>query len=356
MRWAVLVAVLIAFSAGMGLAQLTAAPPTLENSLQDDKPPVQKLGVVDLSAPNQPDPKAIRPAGTYVRPQNGVQDVDLDNAWAAYNAAIDKATSAIRDAIDKHRKAARESNDLGAATKYKELLEALEKNGQLPTEEKGLKDHVKAAQESYKDAAGALQESYALVIKKRTQDLSVDESIPLAVQKEKDIVFSDKPTAVGVWRWGKNAMVFNGDGTACEYEPRFNTPPVQGKWDIANGDVQLRLQNGFVVVGKWNGPNRLRATATNSHGAKHTLIAERVVDGHRLWRWFTHEFVESAPNGDFFVNGVLRGQWKGVNNRVLLTWDGHWVDTLILNAASDAMKGRNQNGDVVSAQLIDTTK
>jgi len=195
MRFAVVAMVVLVVSVGSSaLAQKPSGPPTLENLLNGDNPGA--TAKAEESPAAEDEDKSVPPTGTYVRPKDGSKDPDLEKAWATYDAAVEKATTALRDAIGKQRAAAREVADLDAAKRYRDMLEALEKKGQLPADDKVLQKQVKSAQDAYKVAAGELEQAYKAVVVKLVKDTTLDESIAEAVQREaKAIGSAEKPPA-----------------------------------------------------------------------------------------------------------------------------------------------------------------
>ena len=110
------------------LAQQTEGPRTLENLITPDKP----LASPASPETNQPNGIVKRPAGTAVRPKDGIQHPDLNNAWDNYDAVVAKVAEDLRAVMDKHFDAATTRGDLDAALKWKEIKAKFEKEGVLP--------------------------------------------------------------------------------------------------------------------------------------------------------------------------------------------------------------------------------
>lgn len=183
MRWAVVAVASLGLSiSGTCFAQTPSGPSTLDNLLQDDKPTAATTEAIPPAVEDEARP--VRPEGTYVRPKNGSADPDLDKAWAAYDAAVEKATAGLREAIGKQRMAAREAGDLDAAKQCKGMLEALERKGLLPADDKVMKKETEATKAAYQSAVDDLRKAYRAVVAKLVKDTTVDESVAEAVESE----------------------------------------------------------------------------------------------------------------------------------------------------------------------------
>jgi len=140
-------------------------PQALENVMQSD----EATDVAEAEA------TLARPAGTLARPNDGVQHLELDNAWAEYNAAVVRAADAVRAAIHKQFERAKGVGELELAEKWQAVGAAFEKNGTLPREKETEKD-VKAATAAFTRASDSLKKAYEQV--KKT--LTIDGKLPEA--------------------------------------------------------------------------------------------------------------------------------------------------------------------------------
>jgi len=153
-------------------AQQAKGPRTLEGLLNSED--AQKPAVAAAEA-DATDAGPKRPAGTVVRPKDGVQHPDLDKAWADYDAAVSKAAESIKAAINKQFDAATEKGDLDAADKWQTALEKFEKAGEVPTE-KETKVAVNAATADFKKAKEELTKAYEAVKKALTMEKKIQEA------------------------------------------------------------------------------------------------------------------------------------------------------------------------------------
>jgi hypothetical protein len=144
------------------LAQQPTGAATLETSASVDDSKAKTAGTV-------------RPAGTLVRPQDGVQHPDLDKAWTEYDAAVAKVTESIKAIIAKQFDAATEKGDLDAAEKWQIALQAFDENGQLPSES-GTRAVASAAATELKAAKDSLEEAYGTVVKALTREKKIAEA------------------------------------------------------------------------------------------------------------------------------------------------------------------------------------
>jgi hypothetical protein len=155
----------IAASGLVPLACLAQQPPgaaTLETSVSGDDSKAKTAGTV-------------RPAGTLVRPQDGVQHPDLDKAWTEYDAAVAKVTESIKAIIAKQFDAATEKGDLDAAEKWQVIGENFAESGKLPTATE-TKATVSAAVAEYKKAREELTNAYEAVVKVVTTEKKIKDA------------------------------------------------------------------------------------------------------------------------------------------------------------------------------------
>lgn len=150
-----------------GFAQ-QAVPRTLEALAQTVE--AENAPAAPEAEPRDTGPK--RPAGTLVRPKDGVQHPDLDKAWADYDTAGTKAAEGIRAAINKQFDAAAAKGDLDAAEKWQAALEKFEKAGEVPAESE-TKAAVSSAASEYKKAREELSKVYETVMKNLTMEKKI---------------------------------------------------------------------------------------------------------------------------------------------------------------------------------------
>jgi hypothetical protein len=157
---------------GMALpcfAQAQPAPPTLENLA--NTPEEQDAS----AAPKAADSAVNRPAGTVVRPKDGVQHRDLEKTWAEYDAVVAKAAENIRAAIAKQFDAAIAKGDLDAAEKWQAALEKFETSGEVPSGSE-TKAAVSGAVRDYKKAKEELAKGYEALVKSLTTEKRIAEA------------------------------------------------------------------------------------------------------------------------------------------------------------------------------------
>lgn len=116
-----------------------------------------------------------RLAGTLVRPEDGVRHQTLDDAWAAYDAAVAKATSAISEKIAKEFDAATAKGDLAAAEKWQSIGARLEKDGAVRVE-RATKAVAYAALNECLKAADELAGVYGSLVKDLTREQKIPEA------------------------------------------------------------------------------------------------------------------------------------------------------------------------------------
>jgi hypothetical protein len=169
--------------------QTSPGPATLENLV--NSPEAQGTPAVPEATPK-------RPAGTVVRPQDGVQHPDLDKAWAEYDAVVTKAAEGIKAAITKQFDASTAKGDLDAAEKWQAAMEKFEKAGEVPAETE-VKAAVSVAVADYKKAKEALDKAYEAVVKALTVEKNIADA-KAARDEARMITASTEPPgkAVGV--------------------------------------------------------------------------------------------------------------------------------------------------------------
>ena len=193
--------VLVLCGAAPSYAQQTG-PRTLENLLNSDE--AQKpTAAAEAAGADATDAGTKRPAGTLVRPKDGVQHPDLDKAWADYDAAVGKVTESIKGVINKQFDAATAKGNLDTAEKWQNALEKFEKAGELPAESE-LKAAVNAAAGEYKKAKDELINAYEAVVKSLTIEKKIanaktarEESRALDITTDKAVSASGSPVERG---------------------------------------------------------------------------------------------------------------------------------------------------------------
>jgi hypothetical protein len=346
---------LICVNGNTCLAQQPSGPATLENLLKPDE--AQQPAAVPAAEANVTGPK--RTAGIVTRPKDGVQHPDLDKAWVDYEAAVAKVGEGIRAAIAKQFDAAATKGDLDAAEKWQKAQERFESSGEVPAET-DLKSAVSSSVADYKRAKDELTKAYDALVKSLTMEKNIvqakvvrdemrrlSESRPAPVPSPKPVAHSVE----GVWRWGRHAMVFYPNGTAKEFFPDKGGNPLGGRWNAAaEKEVNLRLDNGYVVACALAGGDSMVASCQSPEGRKHEVLAKKVTKTSSLWRWFNGGFVELC--GDGCVNGNPEGRWRKDGGRMIITWPAGAIDTLAVSPDGSRLNGTNQHGLQVSGELI----
>lgn len=345
------VALLLCVNGNFCLAQQPTGPATLESLLNSDERP--KPATTDADA----GPK--RPAGTVARPKDGVKHPDLDKAWADYDAAVEKAAEGIRAAIAKQFDVATSKGDLDAAEKWQKAQGKFERAGEVPADT-DTRSAVTSAFADYKRAKDELLKTYESVVKSLTMEKNIaqakvvrDESRRLSESGPATVAVR-KPAAhdiEGVWRWGKHAMAFYPNGTAKEFFPDKGGNPLSGRWNAAaEKEVNLLLDNGYVVDCVLAGGDSMVASCQSPEARKHEVLAKKIAKTSSLWRWFNGGFVELCADG--CVNGDPTCRWRKDGGRVIITWPAGWIDTLAVSPDGLRLNGTNQNGVQVSGELI----
>lgn len=222
--------------------QRQTGPRTLEGLLNSDEAqkPAAAAPVTDAT-----DAAPKRPAGTVVRPKDGVQHPDLDKAWADYDAAVAKVTESMKAVIAKQFDAATANGDLDAAEKWQNALEKFEKAGELPTE-KETKAAVGAAVTDCNEAREELTKAYETAVKALTMEKKIAEA--KAVRNEMLVISTEKrvvpvppaPPEDG----GKNPRVF----FLSDLEEQDVSVPVPG-WGLGkNGHLNVHAESGQIFV------------------------------------------------------------------------------------------------------------
>lgn len=179
-----LVAVLVASGLDC-FAQRPSGPRTLDNLLREEELPVRPTKPLEPSDREDPKPQPVRPTGTLVRPQDSRKDPEIDQAWIVYDAAIKTATDQLRGKITEKYSAARAAAKIDDVTRYKDLLENLEKKGKLPTDDKSLAIALAATRNAYDDAARELEKAYKAVVERLLKDTATDASVAQSVDQER---------------------------------------------------------------------------------------------------------------------------------------------------------------------------
>ena len=116
------------------------------------------------AANNRPKP----PAGTLVRPKDGVQHLDLDKAWNDYAAAVEKASQVIRDIIAKRLNYSTKEGNLESVEKWQAISDQFADGEALPNG-----DEIKKASYNpvieYAKAKNMLEGAYAATVKALTK-------------------------------------------------------------------------------------------------------------------------------------------------------------------------------------------
>jgi hypothetical protein len=218
----------IAASGLVPLACLAQQPPgaaTLETSVSGDDSKAKTAGTV-------------RPAGTLVRPRDGVELPDLDKAWTEYDAAVAKVTESIKASIAKQFDAATEKGDLDAAEKWQVIGENFAESGKLPTATE-TKATVNAAVAEYKKAREDLTEAYEAVVKSLTKQKKIADAKSV---RNESLSIAVSPTG------GETVQAAT---TRSDNEPKAKTtkvPSMKGEWRLSSGDSWDITQRGNTIT------------------------------------------------------------------------------------------------------------
>lgn len=159
---------------GVGLpcfAQPQPGPATLEDLA--DSGAIQGTATDSEREPAGSGPN--RPAGTVVRPKDGVQHPDLDKAWAEYDETVAKAAKSVWTAISQQFDAAAAKGDLDTAEIWQEVLKEFEKSGEVPSRSE-TKAAVSAAVADCRKARDELATTYEAVVKALTKEKRIPEA------------------------------------------------------------------------------------------------------------------------------------------------------------------------------------
>lgn len=188
--------------------QQSTGPATLADLMKADADAEAAAGQPASADPDEPAAEhsgPARPAGTLVRPKDGVQHPDLDKTWAEYDAAIATAGEGIRAAISKQFDAATAEGDLDNAEKWQAVGEDFDKAGELPagTETKAA---VRSATAEFKKAADGLAKAYEAVVKTLTMEKRIADA--KAVRQE----WSDVLAIAGQKHGEDGSSIRDGEG------------------------------------------------------------------------------------------------------------------------------------------------
>jgi hypothetical protein len=214
------------FFAGLAtcLAQQPSGTPTLESSVSDDN----RATTADT----------VRPAGTLVRPKDGVQHPDLDKAWTEYDASVAKVTESIKASIAEQFDAATTKGDLDAAEKWQMIGENFAESGKLPTATE-TKATVNAAVAEYKKARKDLSEAYEAVVKSLTMQKKIADAKSV---RNESLSIAVSPTG------GETVQAAT---TRSDNEPKAKTtkvPSMKGEWRLSSGDSWDITQRGNTIT------------------------------------------------------------------------------------------------------------
>lgn len=116
-----------------------------------------------------------QPAGTLIRPEDGVKHVELDKAWEAYSAAVDAVTESLRTAIAKQFDVAAAKGDLDSAERLQLSRRKFEEVGEIPSD-KEIKSTVRNAVADYRAARDQLVKAYETVVKELTTEKKLEQA------------------------------------------------------------------------------------------------------------------------------------------------------------------------------------
>lgn len=189
------------------LAQQAPDPATLENLLKPEE--VQKRPANPETKATDADP--VHPAGTFVRPKDGLQHPDLEKAWVEYDTAVKKASEGIKTAIAKQCEAVMAKGNLDAAEKWQATLRKFETAGEMP-EAGATKAAVNAAATEYKKANDELTKAYEAVVRALTKEKRID--LARAANSEKEAIQKARQVGVNlaVGKPTRQSSVYRGTG------------------------------------------------------------------------------------------------------------------------------------------------
>jgi hypothetical protein len=298
-----------------------------------------------------------RPAGTLVRPKDGIKHPDLANAWAEYDAAAAKTTDGIRAATTRQFDAAAAKGDLDAAEKWQTALERFEKAGEVPLHSE-TNAAVTAAVADYKKARNALTTAYESVVKALTIEKKIAEA--KTANEEWRSLTSDRRAAMplsslgkdldyrenvwsGVWKRRGDSNVWDckmsQGGETVTYVVTITAEErrVKTEWtDINNsvfgiGKPHVRMgllsQDGETV---WFGPGgtgglakpgpdyfvRRRRGPADPQGHPREAISTETQDrvlaiAIGAWRHPSGSLEEIREGGQYVINGNTQDPWSG---------------------------------------------
>jgi hypothetical protein len=136
---------------------------------------LQIMSIVTVAAGLVLSGLAIQPAEAQVlenqilvRPENGVSDPSLEEAWVIYGTTVAKAEVDVRKAITRQIEAVRKKGDLQAVEKWKSLEKSFESERTLPPPEAG--GVLREATEDFTRANQVLMKAYANLTKSMTKE------------------------------------------------------------------------------------------------------------------------------------------------------------------------------------------
>lgn len=242
------------------VAQQPTGPVTLGNVPAPDEAPSPTAAPEAKAA----DAGAVRPAGTLVRPKDGVQHPDLDKAWKGYEAAVANATESIKAAIAKQHDAAAATGKLELVEKWEAIEEKFRNAGELPAEGEETKAAVRAAVADYKSAKDELAKTYESVVKGLTMEKKIPEA--KAVRAEWAALVGGGPKQpivaavpgpqqrrqwlLGIWILSADIEAHaKADGSWTETNRNNGLLHATGTWGgpDAEGFFKVRLSNGWTV-------------------------------------------------------------------------------------------------------------
>jgi hypothetical protein len=245
----------------VALAEQPTEPRTLEGLIAaaDDGPPAAVGAGKDPNEEGGPHAPHKKPAGTLVRPNDGVQHDDLDDAWIDYTTAVEKASEAVRVAITNQFDAATKRGDLEAAEKWQAVGERFNSGTALPDQAE-LKAAVNFVEIEFMQAEARLTKAYEALVKSLTKDKKVADA-----RKTRDEIVAVKRAAKG--------------NTAPHNQPQNQRGPANRKPPVFLSDLQEKDvvvgwghfgKNGWLGYDELDGRIRVKGTlfkkALSMHG------------------------------------------------------------------------------------------
>jgi hypothetical protein len=217
----------------------------------------------DAEAASSPKKKRALVEGEVCRPDGGVKDSSIDDAWGDYEGSINLAVDRLREALSRTIKTAAKKGELDDAEEASRALEALDRQGLLPSLRESQAE-VKRAKSLIGAAGDRLGAAYKRVSKKLAEAERLDEA--LGVLKELENLEQHTPV-IAVW------VVFVGGrriGERAFYSNGHLDAPRGGKvWQQDGKAVVMRNTDPATEGGLWQDSCVLSPDGTRMAGRNH---------------------------------------------------------------------------------------